>query len=129
MDARTELETLALHIGALNDEKSAIVRAWEGEKVRQNDAELPKPPELIRINKQLGVFYGMKESILEKNPHLEKEFGKVKRNVLGKSPLGISPKKNKEQRKARWLANREAKRLENRARQAGKGQGKGQGKK
>lgn len=124
MNDRAIIEDLMIRIGALNDEKSAIIRAWEGEKIRQNEPDLDKPPELIRLNKQLKVWYGMKDDILKRSPHLEKDFG-GKRKTLGKSPLGTSPKKkeNKEIRKARYLANREARRQENRQRASQRGAG------
>jgi hypothetical protein len=114
-DPRKRLESLAIEIGAYNDEKAALMRAWEGEKERLNDPLMEKPPELKRVNRALGALYGEKEDILRDYPHLEREFGSRKRGSMRESPLGTSPtaRANRSAKKVRYLANREARKVAN----------------
>lgn len=123
--ARKELDKLRVEIDAMNDRKQAALRAWEGEKERQGDPTLEPPEDLRAMNKQLAGLYGQRDDILVVRPDLAAEYGGKKRGVMKKSPLGTSPtaQANKAAKKARWLANRENKRLENRRRAQQRGSG------
>jgi len=120
-DPRKQMENLLLQISILNDQKRDWQKAWEGEKKRQGDPHLEKPLELIVINKKLGPLYGAKEDLIRQYPFLEAEYGGRKKTATKISPLHV-PKTQAEKaaKKARYLANREAKRLENQKRSAKK---------
>lgn len=106
MSIRDQLESLNSQIETLQYRKQPILRAWEGEKIRQGDPDLPKPADLKQMNKQLYYLYTERDAYLERNPSLKKEFGSSKKSS-GPSPLGERGGSDIE-RKARKKANHEA---------------------
>lgn len=75
MNPREELQAIQNQIDTLNHRKGPIVEAWEGEKRRQGDPGIEKPPELKAINGQLFFLYGQRDAILRDHPRLQQEFG------------------------------------------------------
>jgi len=75
MEPREKVQAAQDEIDELNSEKRTIQRAWEGERDRLGDPELPKPLKLRSLNQELYHQYSYRDTLLKKYPELQAEFG------------------------------------------------------
>lgn len=84
---RDEMVELQAQIDILNNRKAEWQMAYEVEKQRDPDCQMP--PELRAFNKQLGPLYGLKDALLEEHPELATEFGGKKKRKEN-TPTGFA---------------------------------------